>query len=157
MNQPRPIRYDLLPPPGNYDELRRRFGNPDGPASFEEHYIVSTTHQLADGSTIHVRSHQAIADRLSRVFASLRESGHLAQIKSYDGCFNIRPVRDGAALSLHSWGLAIDLNAAEFPLGSHGQEPHELAAAMQTEHLLCGEHFRHRCDAMHFEFCRVLF
>lgn len=157
MNEPRPVNYAALPPPANYTELRHRYGDPSNAAAFETAYIVSREHQLHDGSTVHVRSHIAIADRLDRVFASLRESGHINQIKTYDGCFNIRKVRDGAALSLHSWGLAVDVNAAEFPLGSHGQEPHELAAAMQAEHLLCGEHFRCRPDAMHFEFCRVLF
>ncbi len=157
MNPPRPLNYEVLPPPGDYAQLRRLYGNPDNADRFEREYIVSRPHELSNGSTIHVRSHIAIADRISRVFAALKASGHLSQIKTYDGCFNIRKVRGGAALSLHSWGLAVDVNAAEFPLGSHAHQPPELVAAFARENMLCGEAFRHRCDAMHFEFCRVLF
>lgn len=34
------------------------------------------------------------------------------EIKSFDGCFNIRAKKGGTTPSLHSWGLAVDLNAA---------------------------------------------
>jgi hypothetical protein len=34
------------------------------------------------------------------------------EIKTWDGCFNIRLKKGGKSLSLHAWGLAIDLNAA---------------------------------------------
>jgi hypothetical protein len=34
------------------------------------------------------------------------------EIKTWDGCFNIRPKKAGKTPSLHSWGLALDINAA---------------------------------------------
>lgn len=34
------------------------------------------------------------------------------EIKSFDGCFNIRSKKGGSTPSIHSWGLAVDLNAA---------------------------------------------
>lgn len=38
--------------------------------------------------------------------------GLLHELKTWDGCFNIRNKRGASTPSLHSWGLAIDLNAA---------------------------------------------
>lgn len=34
------------------------------------------------------------------------------QLKTWDGCFNIRKKRGAVSSSLHSWGVAIDINAA---------------------------------------------
>ena len=34
------------------------------------------------------------------------------QVKTWDGCFNIRKKKSNSTPSLHSWGLAIDINAA---------------------------------------------
>ena len=37
---------------------------------------------------------------------------HAKELKTWDGCFNIRKKRGAATPSLHSWALAVDLNAA---------------------------------------------
>lgn len=34
------------------------------------------------------------------------------EIKTWDGCFNVRQKKGGKTLSLHAWALAVDLNAA---------------------------------------------
>ena len=39
-------------------------------------------------------------------------------MKTYHGCFNIRLKRGGSTYSLHSWAIAIDLNAFENRMGS---------------------------------------
>ncbi len=49
---------------------------------------------------------------LSRAFTALIVTGCVKELKTWDGCFNIRKKRGAATLSLHSWGLAIDVNAA---------------------------------------------
>jgi hypothetical protein len=36
----------------------------------------------------------------------------ISQIKTWDGCFNIRKKRGASSQSLHAWGVAIDINAA---------------------------------------------
>ena len=36
----------------------------------------------------------------------------LNELKTFDGCFNIRKKRGLGSMSLHAWGLAIDVNAA---------------------------------------------
>ncbi len=57
---------------------------------------------------------------LGDAFRNLIERGHVDELKTWDGCFNIRKKRGLASLSLHSWALAIDVNAFENGLN---QEP----------------------------------
>lgn len=49
---------------------------------------------------------------LTNAFSNIIDRGLVAELKTWDGCFNIRKKRGGASPSLHSWGLAIDINAA---------------------------------------------
>ena len=48
---------------------------------------------------------------LSKAFQELIRTGHVNELKTWDGCFNIRKKRGGSTMSLHSWGVAVDLNA----------------------------------------------
>lgn len=50
---------------------------------------------------------------LSKAFRNLIDTGFVSQLKTWDGCFNIRGKRGNPqSMSLHSWGVAIDVNAA---------------------------------------------
>jgi len=49
---------------------------------------------------------------LSKAFYNLIHGGLVSELKTFDGCFNIRRKRGSNTPSLHSWGVAIDVNAA---------------------------------------------
>ena len=49
---------------------------------------------------------------LSQAFKNLIDTGFVKELKTFDGCFNIRKKRGLNSMSLHSWGIAIDVNAA---------------------------------------------
>jgi hypothetical protein len=49
---------------------------------------------------------------LTLAFTNLILRGFVHEMKTFDGCFNIRRTRNGVSQSLHSWGVAIDVNAA---------------------------------------------
>lgn len=49
---------------------------------------------------------------LTLVFQNLIKTGFVKELKTWDGCFNIRRKRGTISPSLHSWGVAIDVNAA---------------------------------------------
>ena len=49
---------------------------------------------------------------LSQAFTNLIARGKASELKTFDGCFNIRNKRGLSSMSLHSWGIAIDVNAA---------------------------------------------
>lgn len=48
---------------------------------------------------------------LTKAIQDLIRTGCIRQLKTWDGCFNIRKKRGGSSMSLHSWGVAIDVNA----------------------------------------------
>lgn len=49
---------------------------------------------------------------LEQAFRNLIKTGFVKELKTWDGCFNIRNKKAGKTYSLHSWGVAIDINAA---------------------------------------------
>ena len=49
---------------------------------------------------------------LIQAFTNLIDRGFVKELKTFDGCFNVRRKRGLTTMSLHSWGIAIDVNAA---------------------------------------------
>jgi hypothetical protein len=61
--------------------------------------------------------HRLVADNFKNVFNSLLIVYGYEKIKElgidlFGGCFNYRKMRGGSAMSMHSWGIAIDLDPA---------------------------------------------
>lgn len=72
------------------------------------------------------------------------------ELETYDGCFMIRAVRgEPLSASFHSWGIAIDINAKENPLGGPVHFSEEFLQCFRDAGLTCGAEF-HRTDGMHF-------
>jgi len=64
-----------------------------------------------------MRCHKLVADKFKAVFNDLLTHYGYNKIKElgidlYGGCFNYRKMRGGSAWSMHSWGIAIDLDPA---------------------------------------------
>lgn len=62
-----------------------------------------------------ISCHKDIAEPLKAVFNDLLSVYEYDRIKElgidlYGGCFNFRKMRGGSSYSVHSWGLAIDLD-----------------------------------------------
>lgn len=73
------------------------------------------------------------------------------------GCFAPRPKRTNGDLSVHSWGLAVDLNAATNPLALVGgalvkDVPDSWVACFEAVGFTWGGRFP-RPDPMHFQWC----
>jgi hypothetical protein len=65
-----------------------------------------------------VYCNRAIQPILEKAFENLIARNHVNELATWDGCFNVRMQRGSTnQWSLHSWGLAIDLNAATNGLG----------------------------------------
>ena len=54
-----------------------------------------------------------LVEPLQMAFKNLINRDFVKELKTWDGCFNIRNKRGLSSLSLHSWGIAIDVNAFE--------------------------------------------
>lgn len=88
---------------------------------------------------------------LQQAFRQLEQRGLHKEIKSCDGCFNIRHVRGSySVLSVHSWGAAVDLNARDNPLGTSGRWSPQFLEVMNSCRIFCGQLWTGRKDPMHF-------
>lgn len=90
--------------------------------------------------------------KLEAAFANLERVGLQGEIKTYDGCFNERKVRDSDdATSLHAWGMAIDLNASTEKRGRKDTDwSGRFIAIMTAQGLFWGGHFHTVPDNMHW-------
>lgn len=53
-----------------------------------------------------------LIEPLTKAFNNIISRGLVEELRTWDGCFNIRKKRGAVSMSLHSWGLAVDVNAA---------------------------------------------
>lgn len=104
---------------------------------------------------------------LSEAFKNLIERGHVSELKTWDGCYNYRPIRGYeqrykaarksgdielamTLLSAHSWGMAIDVNAAWNRLNTKPTLSPGFVKCFTDAGFTWGGNFR-RKDGMHFE------
>ena len=87
---------------------------------------------------------------LNAALNEIKEKNLTDLIKSYDGCFNIRKKRGGITYSLHSWAIAIDINARENSYGRVPRMPMELVECFTNNGWEWGGYWK-KPDGMHFQ------
>lgn len=93
-----------------------------------------------------------MAQPLTTALGLVKDRGLETQLKTFDGCFNIRFVRGTTDQpSTHTYGLALDLNAGENPLNGTPTFSSEIIACFTDAGFTWGGNFK-RKDGMHFSF-----
>jgi len=87
---------------------------------------------------------------LSKAFKALIDTGAVSELKTWDGCFNIRKKRGLNSLSLHSFGIAIDVNAFENGLNQTPKLSLQFVKCFTDNGFTWGGGWK-RIDGMHFE------
>lgn len=132
--------------------LTQHYGNPKEP-SFQNTWMITWNVQqdFPWFPKKKIFIHKDFMIVLKRAFHALEAVNLHTEIKVFDGCFNIRFVRGSkTVLSVHSWGCAIDLNAAENPLATSGKWPEAFIETMTSSGVFCGQNWTGRKDPMHF-------
>lgn len=143
--------------PSGLDELIHTFGDIDDPG-FEATQIVPFLLPYPlyyDGTPVtRARCHRLIVDNFQRAFRDIQAAGLQNEVRNYSGIFARRPIRGfGSHPSTHSWGIAIDLEAERYPLGSRERFPQTVVDIFQSAGFFYGGDFLARKDPMHFQFC----
>ena len=94
---------------------------------------------------------QLLIPVFSRVYEEITKSSLAKELKSFDGCYNVRYIRGGKELSMHSWGIAVDHNASTNLLGTEGDMNRDVVRVFESCGFFWGGNFK-RKDPMHFEF-----
>lgn len=106
--------------------------------------------------------HRKGAKALQGFWQAVQDQGLLDRVLRFDGAYNPRFVRGGAArqiLSNHAFGTAFDINARQNPLGAEPATAgtagcvYELVPIAHAFGFYWGGHFSRR-DGMHFELAR---
>jgi len=91
---------------------------------------------------------------LTHALENLIHRYKVSELKSWDGCFAIRPMRGSVKMSLHSWGVAVDVNAAENPLGAAPKLSPEFVKCFTDAGFDWGGTWK-RPDGMHFQLSKI--
>lgn len=91
-----------------------------------------------------------MVEPLKKAFLNLKVSHKVIELKTWDGCFNIRKKRGLNSMSLHSWGLAIDVNAFENGLNASPKLSQEFVKCFTDAGFEWGGTWT-RKDGMHFQ------
>lgn len=96
-----------------------------------------------------------IVKPLSAAFKKLIETKAVNELKTWDGCFNIRKKRGLTSMSLHSWGIAIDVNAFENGLNQTPKLSKQFVECFTTSGFDWGGTWKSRVDGMHFQLSNI--
>jgi hypothetical protein len=95
-----------------------------------------------------------MVDPLSKALQALITTGHVTELKTWDGCFNIRKKRGLGSMSLHSWGIAVDLNAFENGLNMTPKLSAGFVKCFTDNGFEWGGTWK-RKDGMHFQLAKI--
>jgi len=91
---------------------------------------------------------------LTQAFKNLIQRGFVKELKTWDGCFNIRKKRGLTSMSLHSWGIAIDVNAFENGLNMKPKLSAGFVKCFTDAGFDWGGKWK-RKDGMHFQLSKI--
>lgn len=100
------------------------------------------------------RVNREIANETARVFELLEKEGLWPLLKTYDGGYAWRTQRGSTTkLSMHSFGVALDFNAATNALGAPGDMSLSIVQVFESHGWTWGGRFQ-RPDPMHFQYAK---
>lgn len=91
---------------------------------------------------------------LEKALRNLISRGLECHIFTWDGCFNIRKKRGAGSMSLHSWAIAIDINASWNAFGAVPQMPLEVVKCFTDAGFDWGGEWTKK-DGMHFQLSKI--
>lgn len=151
-------------------DLYRKYGHPDN--IVKDLVVFDVPPELEDGPfPDKVYCHPALVKPLTQAFKNLHERGFAKELKTWDGCWNCRPIRGKEKeyiaamkagdieramklLSIHSWAQAVDVNAAENGLGQEPKLSAGFVKCWTDAGFEWGGAFK-RKDGMHFQLASV--
>lgn len=136
-------------------DLTALYGTPGSPEAKAHMKIIDLSEfdighvagYLKDGKFY---GHEALEQPLKKAFQCLQDNELLEELETWDGCYNVRKMSSGRSWSVHSWGLAIDLNAADNGYGDEPSFSEEFVECFENAGFTWGGRWQ-TPDGMHFQ------
>src|SRR5215217_342963 len=140
-------------------ELIKKFGNPyTNRAKFEKAWmdlwdIPEGINRAIPALPNKVYINFLLIAPFETVLRELIASGLHKEIKTWDGCFNIRTKRGSDGISTPAWGIAVDMNATWNPLRGKVTWSKAFLDVWRRNGWICGADWSAASkDGMHFQF-----
>lgn len=153
-------------------DFYQKYGHP-GDKEFQKKYLTiwDVPTELEIGIIPkRIYCNKDLIDPLKNAFTNLIEMERVKELITWDGCYNFRPIRGyekkyEAALktnkalsitylSIHSWGCAVDVNAAWNGLGKEPQLSEDFVWCFERAGFDWGGRWK-RKDGMHFQLAKI--
>jgi hypothetical protein len=146
----------------------KKYGNPNLLETQSKHFVVWEVPLDIQNAFKHVRFsavgtigfpkkiflNKDFKPLLEKALRNVILNGFANQLKTWDGCFIIRQKRGLASLSLHSWAVAIDINAFENGLNQVPKLSPGLVKCFTDAGMEWGGTWK-RLDGMHFQISKI--
>ena len=105
-----------------------------------------------------VTCHRLMIPQLRAALAQIVQEGLAAAIHAdqYEGCYWPKLIEDSTAISMHTWGLALDLNVPTNQRGTRGDMDPRVVAIFKRWGFRWGGEFHTAPDPMHFELAALV-
>lgn len=130
-----------------------QYGTPDVQMEYKHMVLWDVPQDINDAIPAlpnKIYCNKDLVEPLEKAFRNIIDRGLCDQVKTWDGCFNIRKKRGLKSWSLHSWAIAVDINAAWNQLGKEPEMSPELVACFTDAGFEWGGEWT-RKDGMHFQ------
>jgi hypothetical protein len=98
-----------------------------------------------------IRLHKHFKPLLEEALKEILVMNLQGEIKTVHDDFSVRMISGSTdVMSVHSWGVALDMNAEINPLGAAGKWSEAFLAVMRRHHIYCGQDWEGLKDPMHF-------
>lgn len=142
--------------PSGYNQIVELFGQPCNKALCDAGRVkMPAPLPLSWNKTTSIRifsCHELIEPVLTSVFNEIHTRGYWHLLEDFGGCYNCREQRGTTSkVSTHSWGIGLDLNANQNPLGKPPKMPPQIIAIFKDHGFQWGGTWQ-RPDGMHFQY-----
>ena len=134
----------------------KKYGQPDLLATQSKHMVMWDVPAELEIGVIpkKIYCNKDMVEPLTQAFKNLISTGYVKELKTWDGCFNIRKKRGLSSMSLHSWGVAVDVNAFENQLNQTPKLSSGFVKCFKDAGFNWGGDWQ-RLDGMHFELASI--
>ena len=146
------------------DAMRKAFGvlpyqeTPDGKIIPDPAWVRANIVRAQVPIVGWVTCHRLMIPQLSGALAELEARGLAGLIHpdQYEGCYVPKLIEDSNSISMHTWGLAVDLNVPTNQRGTHGDMDPRVVDTFKRWGFRWGGDYHTVPDPMHFELIALM-